>query len=361
MVRVLIVEDTATIRFILKKILNSDPDIEVVGEAADGAEAIKRVEELKPDLVTMDIRMPKMNGFEATQEIMQRCPTPILVISASVESEDLNIAFNAIKAGALDIVEKPKGNLSFDFQKIGSRIIQKVKILSEVRVITRRPRPLTQSGQVQKTVRSNRSNEITHQTGMEPEIVGIVSSTGGPKALLQLLKELDPTFPLPICIVQHITPGFGEGLVQWLNTESKLNIKFVEHGEILKPGTVYFSKDDHHMEVKERGVICLNNRPAVVGLRPYGNYLLDSIAEHYGGNSIGVILTGMGRDGAEGVRRMKMKGAFTIGQDEETSVVYGMPKEAYDIGGISIQLPLGKISKQLMECVSNIKMKHGIG
>ncbi len=353
MLKVLIAEDSSTIRFILKRILNSDPNITVVGEAEDGEKAVELCKKLKPDIVTMDIRMPKMNGFEATQEIMQFCPTPILVISASVQSEDLNIAFNAIKAGALDIVEKPKGNLSFDFEKIGKRIVQKVKILSEVKVIRQRS---SLKRQIQSSASNNdvqREKSLLNNSIPRVEVVAIVCSTGGPKALLSILKDIPANFSVPIVVVQHITPGFGQGLIDWLNAETDLRVKFADQGEKIEAGIVYFAKDDHHIRVTSDGTIDLSHEADVVGLRPYGNYLFDSVAEHFGKRSIGIILTGMGRDGADGLKKMKDNGAVTIGQDKQSSVVYGMPKEAFDIGGISIQLPLEQIAEQIKKLVTH--------
>lgn len=352
MLKVLIAEDTATIRFILKKILNADPDIEVIGEAANGKDAVEMTQALKPDLVTMDIRMPEMNGFEATQEIMRLCPTPILVISASVQADDLNITFNAIKAGALDIVEKPKGNLSFDFEKIGKRIVQKVKILSEVRVIRRRGSSAKSfSIKSKKEVKETVKQELVEQSHVKLELVSIVSSTGGPKALLVILKKLGKDFPVPIVIVQHITPGFGQGLVDWLDGETDFAVKFASENERLEAGKVYFAKDDHHIRLTADMRVKLSRELPVVGLRPYGNYLFDSVAQNIGKRSIGVILTGMGRDGAEGIRKMKDAGSITIGQDEQTCVVYGMPREAAAVGGLSVQLPLDEIPAQLLKLV----------
>lgn len=354
MVKVVIAEDSSTIRYILKKILDSDPKITVVASAKNGIEAVELVAKHKPDLVTMDIRMPLMNGFEATQEIMKTNPTPILVISSSVNSDDLNITFNAIKAGALDIVEKPKGNYSFDFEKISKRLINKVKILSEVKVIRHRgnfqPKLKDYENKAPAPTREYKRPIVNEHKKKLPELIAIVSSTGGPKALLRVLSQLDKNFPIPICVVQHITPGFGQGLITWLNRDCPIEVKFAEEGEKLKAGTVYFAKDDRHLTIKDKSVKYIDE-DAVVGLRPYGNYLLDSIAKDYAADAIGIVLTGMGRDGADGLKKMKDKGAYTIGQDEKSCVVYGMPKEALDIGALSTQMPLDEIAGYLTKMI----------
>lgn len=323
MIRVLIGEDSSTVRFLLSKILESDPNISVVGQAKNGAEVVDLARVLKPDLITMDIRMPLMNGFEATKEIMSNNPCPILVISSSVNDDDLNIAFNAIHYGALDIVEKPRQELNNSYDSISKRIIRKVKILSEIKVLHRR------FSKFDKPFSSIKSTDTIPKLFKSPySIVGIVASTGGPIVLKEILSKIPKNFPHPICIVQHIAHGFGKGLVNWLDEFCELTVKFGEDREYLQPGTVYFAPDDYHIEVTEYGTIKIHQEESRFGLRPCGDTLLSSIGFSYKAKGVGIILTGMGSDGAYGMQMLNEFGGMSIAQNEETCMIYGMPKEA---------------------------------
>ncbi len=374
MIKILIAEDSPTVTMILQKIFAADDECQVIGTAKNGKEAVDKVRLLRPDIVTMDIRMPVMDGFEATKQIMTYHPTPILVISASVgKDDDLNIAFNAIRAGALDIVEKPKGNLAMDYEYIGRDLIKKVKILSGVKVfhhvsgssirnkIEPRPSNLTDTSAKQtpsqiaiKTpstrdllVSDKRLYPKVKVPSKPAELITIASSTGGPSALLKVLKYLPETFPVPIVIVQHICEGFGQGFVDWLNKECILNVKTADRGEVLTQGNIYVAPDGFHLLIDPGKVVRLSKSMPVNGLRPCATLMMESAAKVCGAATIGVILTGMGRDGADGMKAIKEAGGMNIAQSPETCVVFGMPKEAIDLGVVDKILPVDRIAGDL--------------
>ncbi len=365
MPKILIAEDSPTVTMILQKIFATDDECQVIGAARNGKEAVEKVKLLRPDIVTMDIRMPIMDGFEATKLIMTHYPTPILVISASVGKDDLNIAFNAIRAGALDIVEKPKGNLAMDYEYIGRDLIRKVKILAGVKVFHHMARPkdlgVKKSAlELRTAVSSSKeaAKEITKETGRSvfpkisfaskpPEIIAIAASTGGPSALLKILKTVPENFSAPIVIVQHICEGFGQGFVDWLNKECSLNVKTAERGERLTAGNVYIAPDGFHLLIDPGKIVRLSKSMPVNGLRPCATLMMESAAHVCGAATVGVILTGMGRDGADGIKAIKEAGGLTIAQSPETCVVFGMPKEAIELGVVDKILAVERIAYEL--------------
>lgn len=363
MIKVFIAEDSLTVTMILQKIFASDEDIQVIGTARNGKEAVDKVRMLRPDIVTMDIRMPVMDGFEATKQIMTLCPTPILVISASVGKEDMNIAFNAIRAGALDIVEKPKGNLAMDYENIGRDLIKKIKILAGVKVFHHvssavRPRKTApeETAAVQvpvKQIHASRREEKHKKLSLSRpvEVVAIASSTGGPSALMKILRHLPADLSCPVVIVQHICEGFGQGFVDWLNKECAIHIKTAERGEMLMPGTVYVAPDGYHLLIDPGKIVRLSKSMPINGLRPCATLMMESVARHMGAATIGVILTGMGRDGADGMKAIKEAGGATIAQNQETCVVYGMPREAVELGVVDKILPIERIAEEVLTAV----------
>jgi two-component system, chemotaxis family, protein-glutamate methylesterase/glutaminase len=352
MVRVLIVEDSSSMQMMLTEVLSSDPDITVIGVASDGQEGVAQTKKLKPDVITMDIRMPRMDGFEATRCIMSECPTPIVVVSASIDSPDLNISFNAMRAGALDIVEKPKGDAK-DFNAIRERLVTAVKLMSEVKVIRRRNRP--ERAVAAPLPAPELSSGTLHAVNTSrPALLAIGSSTGGPAALNVVLKGLPRNLPVPVVIVQHISNGFTKGLVEWLQRESALPLKIGQQDQRVYPGEVYFAPDDCHMIFHKRGVLGMKKTPPVSFVRPSVTVLFQTVAEIYGDQAIGVILTGMGDDGAIGLRDMRNKGAVTLVQDEATCVVFGMPKAAVELNAARYTLPLEQIPGRIEKLVANV-------
>ncbi len=342
-IRVLVAEDSLFARSVLVKILETDPGLKVVGVARNGQEAVDLVRELRPDVVTMDIRMPVMDGFQATQAIMAENPTPILVISASVGSDDLKISFNAIQAGALDIIEKPRGNLQSGYEKLGAEIVRRVRMVSEIRVFRhlsprlQHPLPWTPPAGA---------------GGRFPEhVVAIGASTGGPSALLSILQAAPAGFPAPVFITQHISDGFGRGCAEWLARNSALEVKLAEDGERMRAGVAYFTPDRCVLGL--RGKQALAVRPQNAKLeRTTIDAMITSVAEAWRERTVAVLLTGMGSDGVDGLRRVKALGGRTVVQDEKTSVVWGMPRAAAEAGVADQVLPLEEIPLALLRLVA---------
>lgn len=357
MIRVLVVDDSQTACKLLRGVLESDPSICVVGTAGDGLQAVKQVLALKPDLVTMDLNMPVLDGYEATRRIMEARPTPIVVVSTLAAPKDQAVTFQALKAGALDVVLKPTGSASEDYAPIRERLLSTVKTMSQVKVLRRRATG-SQAGMASAGVGS-----MTHEggtaalaasavTSRPPKLVVIGSSTGGPAALAAFIKPLTAAFPIPIAVAQHITPGFLGGLVEWLQRETVLPIEIVNGRTPLRGGRIYLPKDDHHLIVADPGALDVNQGPLVSYVRPSATVLFESAARQFGASVAGVILTGMGDDGAIGMRTLKQHGAITFAQNEATCVVYGMPRAAVELGVVDVQLPPEAICKTIMEIVS---------
>jgi two-component system chemotaxis response regulator CheB len=314
------------VRTILISMLKSAPGFDVVGEAKDGEEAVRLTESLRPDVITMDIRMPRVNGLEATRQIMRATPTPIVVVASSVYESDLNIAFNAVEAGALTVVEKPRGLSETDFDAVCDQLVTTVRLMSDVQVVT-----LWSSDQ-QATQVTRRPVRLGAGPAVRPEVIVIGASTGGPGILHQILRGLPSDFSIPILVVQHITPGFGPGFAHWLSSVTPLRVAIAEDGERLAPSRVFIAPDDQHMIVAPGGVIRLERSKPISGRRPSATRLFESAAKAYGTAAMGIILTGMGDDGAEGLEDVRQAGGRVIAQNEESCVVFGMPKVAVERG-----------------------------
>lgn len=326
--RVLIVDDSATVRDIFRALFESDPSVEVVGEAANGEEAIRMVEKLKPSIITMDVFMPVMNGPEAIQQVMATRATPILVVTTAKES---TIAFQCLNKGALEVIEKP------DFKYIQDEVkrnglISKLKSLSRVPVVTH----------LAGKNRAARPEVKPAESGRR--MVAICSSTGGPKALSVLFGQFPADFPYPVVVTQHMYEGFVAGLVEWLQTTTPLKVKIAEQGEAVQPGTIYIAPTGKHLEISMAETVRLTDDPLIEGHRPSGEKLFASVAKSFGARAIGIILTGMGGDGSSALGQIKKAGGLTIAQDEKTCVVFGMPREAIQKGSATEVLPLPDIA-----------------
>lgn len=346
MKKVLIVDDSLTFREYLKSVVDADEELKVVGTARDGLEAVRLVEMEHPDIVSMDMHMPRMNGFEATQKIMEVHPVPIVIISSSFVPAQVENTFRAIKAGAVAVVEKPKGPGSPEAKAAISKIIKTLKLMSEVKVVKR--------FSPEKQVPSRQEIRNKMACGAKPcdiKAVAIGASTGGPAVIRTILSNLDNGFDVPILVVQHIAPGFLNGMVEWLGKETMLPIRIPLHGESIARKQVYFAPDGFHMGVNEKKEIVLGRESPVNGLKPSVSYLFDSVANVFGRKAIGVLLTGMGRDGATELKMMKDKGGVTIVQDKDSSVVHGMPGEAIKLDGASYVLSPDEISSFLNSLV----------
>jgi two-component system chemotaxis response regulator CheB len=344
-IRVLIAEDSPAYRELLVSIIQSTPDLQVVGTARNGAEAVRLTKRLKPDVITMDIHMPEMNGFEATRQIMAEIPRPIVMITASFSKNERDLSFDALKAGALTVLGKPT---LYDPPEAYEYLISQIRLMSEVKVVRRWTQAQKQKPQpplvgVPQSLKQKGKSKI--------ELVAIASSTGGPSALATILTPLPADFPAPILVVQHITPGFGEGFATWLNGLTSLEVRLAQHGDAPQAGHVLIAPDDQHMALSSIGLILLNQAPPLNGIRPSADYLFRSAAQVHGSKAIGVILTGMGGDGAEGLQTMHKMGAHTIAQNKETCVVFGMPAVAIELGAVKQILSLENIAQALLNLV----------
>lgn len=341
MIRVLVVEDSAVTREYLVYLLEQEPGLKVVGTARDGVEALEQAEQLRPDIITMDVHMPRMNGYEATRRIMEQFPTRIVMVSASTSREEMDTAFEALKVGALTLVDKPGGPDHPNRAKTVRTLIETVTLMSEVKVVRRwrtRERPAPPPPLPARPSRAIR-------------LIAIGASTGGPQVLAGLLGKLPGDLAAPLLIVQHIAAGFTQGLVEWLSRATRLQVKVAEPDEKVRSGTAYFAPVDCQMGIAADGRIRLAKEPAVDGFCPSASYLFQSVAQSYGGAAIGVLLTGMGRDGAGGLLRLHEAGGVTMAQDEDTSVVFGMPAEAIRLGAARHVLPPDRIAEMIRAMV----------
>ncbi len=328
----------------LVHVLKSDPAIQVVGIVSDGVDALEAVREKHPDVITMDIHMPKMDGFQATRIIMENEPVPIVIVSASTGAKDVASTFQAIEAGALAVVLRPPGIGHPDHTSASLELIQMVKMMSEIKVVRRFNRTITVHPPVVPQA-------PRLQTAENLQLIAIGTSTGGPPVLQKILSLLPLELPVPILIVQHITPGFTKGFVDWLFGASGFPLHIAVHGQLPLPGHGYIAPDGFHIGIASGPRIVLSNHAPENGLRPSAAYLFRSAAQVLGPRAVGVLLTGMGRDGAKELLEMKNKGALTIAQDEASSVVYGMPGEAAKLGAATYILPPEEIAGILADLV----------
>jgi two-component system chemotaxis response regulator CheB len=333
MVNVLIVEDSPVVRELLIHTIEYDPEINIVGTASTGEEAIKLSKLLNPDVITMDIKMPGIGGIEATRRIMEENPTPIIIVSSVIgSSEETQTSFEAMQAGALALFPKPPGYSEEAYIKIAAELTKSIKLMSEVKVIKRQPNRSFQKDALRETHYSKTARERV------VKLIVIGSSTGGPVVLQKIFSHLPKNFPIPILIVQHMAAGFIEGFTAWLKHTTGFNVKIPVNEELIKPSTAYIAPDNRHMTINASGKIILINDDPVNGLRPSVSYLFSTAAQFYGANSAAVLLSGMGKDGAAELKILRDKDALTIVQDKESSVVYGMPGEAIKLDAVELVL-----------------------
>ncbi len=346
---VLIVDDSITARNLLKILLNEDPQFEIIGIVSNGSEAVAFVKTEKPDVISMDIHMPVMNGFEATRQIMSTNPVPIVIVSTAYNPSETQLAFKALEAGALTILPRPIGPGHPDFLKHGKTYRTTLKSLSEVRVIRRHQSGSKPVEDSDKYLKFDKNTGTEERKSIASKIVAIGASAGGPAALQAIMKSLPSDFPAPILVVQHIDKGFAEGFAQWLGEMSKIPVIIPKDGERLLPGHVYLPSGDHHLGVKQEGIVSISSASPEHGLRPAVSYLFRSVGSVYGNNTTAILLSGMGLDGARELKKLKELGAFTIVQNEETSLVYGMPGEAIRLHASCRILP----PEQMIQAILN--------
>lgn len=326
MIRILVVDDISTTREFVVEILNSHPDLQVVGTACNGEEAIEKALSLRPDIIAMDIQMPKLGGIETTRRIMETHPLPIVVVSGTVDPANRSKIFDIMEAGALSVLSRPFGIGHPEHTSSVKVLLETVIALSQVKVVRRWKK--SEKVNVSKPgFYSPRALDLV-------QIVAIGASTGGPAALQSIFELLPNNFSLPILVVQHMCPGFMEAFMEWLSACCKVPVHLAIQGEIPLPGHIYFAPDSYHLGISQTGKMLLSKNEPINGLRPSATYLFQTVAEVFGKNAIGILLTGMGRDGVDGLKMMNEKGANTIAQDKESSVVHGMPGEAIQAGAV---------------------------
>jgi two-component system, chemotaxis family, protein-glutamate methylesterase/glutaminase len=376
-VKTIVVDDSAFMRKVISDLLSGDPEIQVVGKARNGMEGIEQIKKLKPDVVTLDIEMPVMNGLQALEIIMKNHPVPVVMLS-SLTQQGANETIQALEIGAVDFIRKPSGSISLDLHTIGAEIVEKVKAASQVNMIrlkqTRNiqstPLPSQSSFSQLKTVETNplikaapQINSRIPAAGVRgdstkiPNLIAVGTSTGGPKALQILLRELPQSFNGTLVIVQHMPAGFTRSLAQRLDSLCNIRVMEAEDNQILEKGCAYIAPGNYHMEIKQQagGQLCisLNQCPPRAGHRPSVDILFESVAAVQHPAKHAVIMTGMGSDGTVGLKGLKEKETVTaIAEDESTCVVFGMPRTAIQTGLVDKVVPLHNIAEELMRSLS---------
>jgi len=341
MIGVFLVEDSPIALQVLTKVISDAPDVKIVGTADNGRDALLAIPQVNPDIICTDLYMKGMNGLELIQQIMTRFPKPILVISVAVGADNPENVFQLLQAGAIDVFPKPVTGLSSDYNK--DELLNKIRVLAGVKVFTRSSRSI-----VNNPIPVPVTNRTTNA---QIKIIAIGASTGGPQATCKILRVLPKDFPVPIIFTQHISVGFLDGLVSWMNQECELAVKIAEQGEVLQPGVVYYAPDGFNLEVNRQQKVNLS--PAYLGEIhcPSVNVMFRSVALHYGSSSLGVLLTGMGEDGAQGMLAIAQAGGITIGQDEASCAVFGMPKAAIDLGAVQHIVEIDKMGHFIAQCM----------
>lgn len=357
-IRILIAEDSSLFMTVLRDLIESEPDMEVAGLATNGAQAVELCEQVRPDLILMDIHMPVMDGLTATGRIMASCPTPILVVTADPHRGGVDLSFRALSAGALDLVSKPGEIPMREAERLG--FLRKIRLLAGIPVVRHvrdRLQDAPSSGakraaQLEAASPARVAPRLAASRENAP-ILGIVASTGGPRALGEFLGALPADFEAPILLVQHITRGFAVHLTRWLDGCSALNVVLAYNGQVARPGSVYVAPTEMQMELSSTGTLKIYDGPAVAGYRPSGDVLLRSLARHAAPRAIGLVLSGMGQDGAFGMAALYRSGAVTLVQDEASSVVYSMPRAALERGVVSEVVELSQMATRLQEVVGS--------
>lgn len=338
-VRVLVVDDSAFMRKAISTMLESDPEIEVVDTARDGLEAIEKVKALNPDLVTLDVEMPRMDGLTALKHIMEEHPLPVLMVS-SLTTEGAEATLTALELGAVDFIPKDLSYVSLDIVKIKDSLLEKVKTIAR--------RGLRRIGPMGPKV-------LTLPPKRKFELVAIGVSTGGPMSLQKILPKFPPDLPAGVLIAQHMPPNFTRPLAERLDKLSPFEVREAEDGDEVVPGRVLLAPGGRHLRVRRRGEVEVDESPVQALYKPSVDELMASVARHYGPWGVGVIMTGMGHDGREGVRLLKEKGGYVIAQDEASCVIYGMPKAVVEEGLADAILPLEKIPEHISKLFPKTK------
>lgn len=348
--RVLVVDDSMFMRRMISDLLNQDAELEVVGTAKNGQEGLEMARQLKPDVITLDVEMPVMDGVTMLQQLMQQQPTPVLMLS-SLTKEGADVTLKCLELGAVDFVPKPSGSISLDIYKISSQIIEKVKAVARARIAV--------APTAARTVPAPpRPSPLVGRPTADAPLVVIGSSTGGPRALNTVMSSLPIGLHAKVLLVQHMPEGFTRSLAERLNRNSAFSVREAQGGEVLQAGVAYLAPGGKHLKLERGGKIALSDDPPVHGVRPSVDVALLSIAQNYQGPLVVAILTGMGSDGAVGLRALAAKGAYTIAEDESTCVVFGMPRAAIQTGAVKRVAPLHQIAEAITEGVKEVCNRH---
>jgi two-component system chemotaxis response regulator CheB len=331
-IKILVVDDSLLMQRVLSDLLQSDSQLSIVGTARDGEEALAKIPVLHPDVVTLDIEMPRMNGLTAVRKIMETNPVPVVMISALTQKE-AQLTLKALEFGAVDYVPKPSGQISLNMNAVKEELITKIRTAASANVKQIQPRWI-QENELQATHPSDK-------------IIAIAASTGGPPAVTHVLAHLPSNTP-PILVVQHMPKGVTRLFAEGLNQTCRFKVKEAEEGDLVQERLALIAPGGYHMAVTKAGKISLNQDPPVNYVRPAADVMMLSAADTYGAKNVGVVLTGMGCDGAKGLKAIKEKGGTTIAQDEKTSVVFGMPKVAIEAGCVDVVAPLERIPKEII-------------
>lgn len=341
-IRVLVVDDSAFMRKAISDMINSQKDMEVIDVARNGIEAIEKSIKLSPDVITLDVEMPKLNGLEALKEIKKKTTCEVIVLS-SLTAEGSKTTMECLKEGAFDFLQKPSGAISLDIEILSKDLSEKIRYASSARkkVVTR---VISERAPIQR-----RNSSVAFSKDVKAVVIG--ASTGGPKVLFEILTALPKTLQVPVFVVQHMPKGFTKAFAERVNKSSDMKVVEAVDNEKIEKNTIYIAPGGYHMVLKSKDRISLEVTPPVHGVRPAVDKLFESAAAVYGGALIACICTGMGKDGAVGIRNIKGSGGYTISQDEATSIVYGMPKAAYETGCVDCILPYGEISTEIIRVI----------
>ncbi len=339
--KVMIVEDSPVVRHLLTHIIQRDPRLTVAAAFESAEEALRQLPVVRPDVISMDVRLPGIDGLEATRQIMTESPTPIVIIAGDLEDASLQISMNALRAGALSVVEKPVAANHANYERIAGTICTQLYIMSQVAVVRRR------------AIGARRPEDGASERDLPPPgVIGIATSTGGPPALAKLLGALPADLSVPVLVVQHMGAVFMEGFASWLASVAPQKVKLAQDQEVAKAGTVYVAPGDTHLTIGAGNALRLSKAPPLGGQRPSGTLLFRSMAESCGPRGLGVLLTGMGEDGAQGLLELRRAGGRTIAEDQSSAVVYGMPAAAVRLGAATVSLPLGLIAPRILMMLS---------
>lgn len=341
-IRVLIVDDSVFMRKIIGDLLSSDSGIAVIGTARDGIDAVEKCKLLRPDVVTLDVEMPRLDGLGCLERLMNECPTPVVMVS-SLTQEGAATTVRALALGAVDFIPKPSGSISLDMAKVRDELTAKVKVAARANLRRARPSP--------EPLPAVNGRGGGRAAGRPRRIVCIGCSTGGPGALHEVVPRLPADLGAPVLIVQHMPPGFTRSLAQRLDELSPLRVREAAAGDRFGPGDVLIAPGGSHMTVVSGDMIALNQDPPVHGVRPSVDVMLHSVVQHYGGDAVGVILTGMGFDGARAMAELHRAGGHTIAEHQSTCVVYGMPRAVVELGVADVVAPIHEIAERIVEAV----------